>query len=75
MAGAGRVDERHLFVGVAEGGLPPTVYQRLSGPLDTLPSDPPSVPDGLTHLWLTTEWRGSPLLGWDARGGWVAYQV
>ncbi len=75
VAGAGRVDERHLFVGVAEGGLPKPLYERLSAPLGGLPTDPPVVPDGLTHLWLSTEWRGSPLLGWDRAGGWVAHQV
>ena len=75
VAGAGRVDERHLFVGVAEGGLPQPLYQRLSAPLGVLPADPPVVPEGLTHLWLTTEWPGTPLLGWDSRGGWVAYPV
>jgi hypothetical protein len=75
VAGAGRVDERHLFVGVAEGGLPQPLYERLSAPLGGLPTDPPVVPDGLTHLWLSTEWRGSPLLGWDHVGGWVAHHV
>ncbi len=75
VAGAGRVDERHLFIGVAEGGLPQPLYERLSALLGGLPTDPPVVPEGLTHLWLSTEWRGSPLLGWDHVGGWVAHQV
>ena len=75
VAGAGRVDERHLFVGIAEGGLPQTLYQRLSAPLGPLPDNPPEVPDGLTHLWLTTEWPGSPLIGWHRGQGWRAYQV
>ena len=75
VAGAGRVDERHLFVGVAEGGLPQPLYERMSAPLGRLPTDPPVVPEGLTHLWLSTEWRGSPLLGWDHVGGWVAHHV
>ena len=75
VAEAGRVDERHLFVGVAEGGLPQPLYERLSDPLGALPTAPPVAPDGLTHLWLSTEWRGSPLLGGDRVGGWVAHQV
>lgn len=70
-----RVDERHLFVGIAEGGLPPELYQRLSAPMGELPTAPPEVPDGLTHLWLSTEWRGSPLLGWRRGQGWRAYPV
>jgi hypothetical protein len=75
VAGAGRVDERHLFVGIAEGGLPQPLYQRLSAPLGPLPDEPPDLPDGLTHLWLTTEWPGSPLIGWRRDQGWHAYQV
>jgi hypothetical protein len=75
VAGAGRVDERHLFVGVAEGGLPQPLYERLKAPLGGLPTAPPVVPQGLTHLWLSTEWQGSPLLAWDHVGGWVAHQV
>jgi len=75
VASARRVDARHLFVGLAEGGLPPALYRRLSRPLGTLPGDPPQVPDGLTHLWLSTEWRGSPLLRWQRDEGWHAYRV
>ena len=75
VATARRVDERHLFVGIAEGGLPAPLYLRLSAPLGLLPVEPPRVPDGLTHLWLTTEWRGSPLLAWDRDAGWSTYQV
>jgi hypothetical protein len=75
VAGAGRVDERHLFVGIAEGGLPQALYQRLSAPLGPLPVEPPEVPYGLTHLWLTIEWPGSPLIGWRRGQGWHAYQV
>ena len=75
VASARRVDERHLFVGLAEGGLPPALYRRLNSPLGTLPGDPPQVPDGLTHLWLSTEWRGSPLLRWQRDEGWSAHRV
>src|SRR6478609_1621577 len=75
VASARRVDERHLFVGLAEGGLPPALYRRLSGPLGVLPDDPPQAPEGLTHLWLSTEWLGSPLLRWQRDEGWRAYRV
>jgi len=75
VASARRVDERHLFVGLAEGGLPPALYRRLSSPRGPLPGVPPQVPDGLTHLWLSTEWRGSPLLCWQRDEGWRAYRV
>jgi hypothetical protein len=75
VARAGRVDERHLFVAVAAGGLPHALYQRLGAPLGPLPTAPPQVPEGLTHVWLTTEWPGSPLIGWGPEHGWSAYQV
>ena len=75
VATARRVDERHLFVGIGEGGLPEPLYLRLGSPPAPLPTDPPQVPEGLTHLWLTTEWPGSPLIGWDVGQGWRSHQV
>ncbi len=44
VAGAGRVDERHLFVGMTKARLPQALYQRLSAPLGPLPDNPPEVP-------------------------------
>jgi hypothetical protein len=72
---APRVDERHLFVAVGPGGLPDSVYRRLRAPLRDLPAHPPEAPAGLTHLWLTTEWPGSPLLGWNLDRGWQVFRV
>lgn len=70
VARVARVDERHLFVVVGEGGLPGALYQRLAAPVGDLPALGPVVPDGLTHLWLATAWPGSAVLGWDRIMGW-----
>ena len=75
VAAARRVDERHLFVAVGEGGLPDALYQRLAAPIGTLPARPPDAPEHLTHLWLVTAWPGSPLLGWERASGWRAHVV
>ena len=75
VADAHRVDERHLFVAVGEGGLPDALYQRLAEPIGALPAGDPEAPDGLTHLWLATAWSGSPLVGWSRTGGWQAHEV
>ena len=61
--------------GSAEGGLPEPLYLRLGSSLGSLPADAPEVPEGLTHLWITTEWPGSPLIGWDVSEGWRSHQV
>ena len=74
VAAAAGVDERHLLVGIGEGGLPDAVYRALSGPVAALPHEDPVLDEPrLTHLWLTTDWSGSPLLCWDSTRGWTAH--
>ncbi|MDF3044145.1 MAG: hypothetical protein K0R30_373 [Ornithinibacter sp.] len=75
VAAARSVDERHLFVGIGEGGLPDSLYVPLTGPLDAMPDEDPQVEEPLSHLWITTAWSGSPLLRWDRVGGWSAHDV
>ncbi|HYN67293.1 MAG TPA: hypothetical protein VES93_10420 [Ornithinibacter sp.] len=75
VAGARRVDERHLFVGIGPGGLPEPLYLRLGTSSGSLPAGAPDVPEGLTNLWLSTEVLGSPVIAWDATGGWRSYRV
>ena len=72
---ARRVDERHLFVGIGEGGLPDSLYVPLTGPLEGLPRVDPEVEAPLSHLWITTASSGSPLLLWDRARGWTAHDV
>jgi hypothetical protein len=73
VAGVRDVDERHLVVELGEGALPRRLYAALCTPGTPVPTADPVVPDGLTHLWLTTGWGGSPLLGWQRGAGWSAY--
>jgi hypothetical protein len=75
VAAVARVDERHLFVGIGEGALPDALYLPLTAPLEAVPTEDPDVPEPLSHLWLTTSWRGAPLLGWDRDAGWRAHRV
>jgi hypothetical protein len=76
VAAAPGVEERHLLVGIGEGGLPDAVYRALCGALEALPRDDPLVEDPrLSHLWLTTDWSGSPLLCWERTGGWTAHET
>ncbi len=71
VAAVADVDERHLVVEIGEGGLPGALAVDLAAPGALLPSGDPVVPEGLTHLWLTAGWAGSPLVGWARRGGWT----
>jgi hypothetical protein len=74
VAGVPDVDERHLVVELGEGGLPPRLYAALAAPGTPVPRSDPTVPDGLSHVWLTAGWGGSPLVGWRRGEGWCAHQ-
>lgn len=67
------VAERHLVVELGEGALSPPLHGALAAPGSRLPSSDPEVPDGLSHVWLTAGWGGSPLVGWQRGGGWSAH--
>jgi hypothetical protein len=74
-AAAPGADERHLVIQIGRGGLPERLYTALTVPGTPPPTADPDVPDGLTHLWLTTGWGGSPLLCWERGGGWRVHEV
>jgi hypothetical protein len=66
-----RADERHLFIPLHDTALPAGVFSELMFK-ETLPPDPPAVPELLTHLWLAP--AGSPrVLLWSRAGGWRNY--
>jgi hypothetical protein len=73
VAAVADVDERHLVVELGEGALPERLYSALATPGTPLPRTDPDVPEGLTHVWLTTGWAGSPLVGWHRGAGWSAH--
>jgi len=66
-------DEHHLFVFVGVGGLPASQYLPLLREVQVLPPTVPSLPAGLSHLWLTTGYGPSLLCCTPA--GWSNYRV
>ncbi len=74
VAAVADVDERHLFIGIGDGGLPRPLYLALGRPGPALPDDEPDIEhEALTHLWLATAWSGSPLLRWHRGAGWSVH--
>jgi hypothetical protein len=66
-------DERHLFIPLHDSALPFSVSSELIFK-ETLPPDPPVVPDSVTHLWLAP--AGSPrVLLWTRAEGWRNYSA
>ncbi len=75
VAAATGVDERHLVVEVGEGGLPNRLLVALGSPGLRPPTGDLQAPEGLTHLWLTAGWAGSPMVGWRRGGGWSVHST
>jgi len=61
-------DERHLFIPLHDSALPFSISSELVFE-DTLPPDPPPLPDSVTHLWLAPEGSRRVLL-WSRDAGW-----
>ena len=70
---AHKADEHHLFVLIREGGLPGPQYMALVADADALPAFSPSMPIGLSHLWLSTGY--GPRLLCCSPGGWSDHRV
>ncbi|GAB7070393.1 hypothetical protein H7J06_11605 [Mycobacterium hodleri] len=68
LARAVDVDERHLFIPMHSSALPFSVFSELVFE-ETLPPDPPPLPDHVTHLWLAPEASRRVLL-WSRDAGW-----
>jgi hypothetical protein len=66
-------DEHHLFVIIGLGGLPAAQYFPLTADVQVLPPTVPSLPAGLSHLWLKTEYGPSLLCCTPA--GWSDHRV
>lgn len=64
-------DERHLFIPLHDSALPFGVSSELVFE-DTLPPDPPPLPDSVTHLWLAPAGSRRVLL-WNSADGWQNY--
>jgi hypothetical protein len=63
------VDERHLFIPLHESALPFNLSKTLTFE-DTLPSEPPPVPNYITHLWLAPAF-GKRVLLWTPTDSWI----
>lgn len=61
-------DERHLFIPLHNSALPFSVSSELMFK-ETLPPDPPEIPDTATHLWLAPDSSRRVLL-WTKADGW-----
>ncbi|WP_131536076.1 hypothetical protein [Mycolicibacterium aromaticivorans] len=62
------VDERHLFIPLHSSALPFAISSELVFE-ETLPPDPPLIPDHVSHLWLAPEGSRRVLL-WSRDAGW-----
>jgi hypothetical protein len=66
-------DERHIFI--MSGSLTSFGVEMRLGELDqALPSRPPTIPEGITHVWVASQFKfneESPLGLWNAEAGWV----
>jgi hypothetical protein len=65
------VDERHLFIPLHASALPYSISSELTFE-DTLPPEPPPLPDCVTHLWLAPESSRRVLL-WNREVGWRSF--
>jgi hypothetical protein len=68
LAKAADADERHLFIPLHASALPFSISSELVFE-DTLPPEPPPLPDSVTHLWLAPEGSRRVLL-WSRAAGW-----
>lgn len=62
--------ERHLFVG-ADSATPAGVHFALWKEHRDLPSEPPSLPVQVTHLWVWQATRIGRCLAWVHDRGWL----
>jgi hypothetical protein len=63
------VSERHLFVGVS-WSVPWAVIRLFDSDVDALPSRPPSLPAGISHLWIWGCELPNRALAWWPDMGW-----
>jgi hypothetical protein len=66
-------DERHLFIPLHDSALPFSISSELVFE-DTLPPEPPRLPDSVTHLWLAPAGSRRVLL-WSRAAGWRNFSL
>jgi hypothetical protein len=68
------VDERHIFV-VVPGftSVPFAVNDLLVAPSAPLPTIPPGLPAGITHVWAMSTWDSGDGFRWSPGRGWTRF--
>jgi hypothetical protein len=66
-------DEHHLFVILKGGAVPESLYMVLARGVEALPPTVPALPEGLSHLWLSTGY--GPSLLCCTPTGWSDHRV
>jgi hypothetical protein len=68
------VDERHIFV-VVPGfpSVPFAVNDLLMAPGAPLPTIPPDLPTGITHVWTMSIWDSGDGFRWSPDGAWARF--
>jgi len=67
-------DEHHVFL--MSGSLTDSgVEWRLGEVGGCLPTRPPALADGITHLWLLARWGEGPVAMWSAETGWTTVPI
>lgn len=62
-------DERHAFIGVTYTSAW-AAFHALTHDADSLPPEPPELPEEITHLWLMPAQSGDRCLAWHPDAGW-----
>jgi len=66
--------ERHVFVLLPPFSLAPDgAPEILLDESPTLPSEPPSLPSEITHVWLTSTWSAGHGMRWSPDRGWSLF--
>lgn len=68
------VDERHIFVVIPSfPSVPFAVNDLLIAPGAPLPTIPPDLPAGMTHVWTMSIWDSGDGFRWSPDGGWTRF--
>lgn len=67
-------DERHVFLFVGSLTLLDAAVA-MARPLTSLPTRPPRLPSGITHVWALSPMGRGELLVWNERDGWKSIEI
>ncbi len=67
-------DERHVFI-MSGSRTPFGADERLRRLSDAIPMRPPSIPEGISHVWVVSQFGGGPAGLWIRGKGWLRVTV